>query len=416
MTGQRVAKWSGPDDIAAAIRQLWDSGAILRARLDGAGIFPHELRLRQPGGAEIGQAFDAVRAWIGALVGMARDQRGFGYELVWRDINHRQLGRNRIPVAARILSEEDALRIVGRAADARRFDRLAKMTLEAFPDLRSWLHRQPLKLLAYAEAWERILAVLRWFKAHPRPGIYLRQLDIEGVDTKFIESHKALLAQLLDDIMPPETILASANGVRQFESRFGLSTKPALIRFRLLDPGCYIGGLSDLSIPVAQFAALESKVERVFVTENDVNALAFPPVRAGMVVFGGGYGIDRLAQAAWLRGRDVLYWGDIDTHGFAILDRFRSHVPHARSMLMDLATLETHRSLWGREDASTRFTGELGRLTDDERQLFVELRDDVHAKHLRMEQERIPYAWVVDAIRNALASSPCADARRIRAE
>ncbi|KFI09073.1 DUF3322 domain-containing protein [Massilia sp. BSC265] len=404
MTVQQLSKWSGPDAIAAGVRQLWDSGAILRARLEGSSIFPLELRLRQPGGAEMGQAFEAVRTWIGALVGMAREARGFGYELVWRDINHRQLGRNRIPVAARIPSEEDALRLIGRGADVRRFDRLAGMTLDAFPILRPWLLRQPLKPLVYADAWEAILAVLRWFRAQPRPGIYLRQLDIEGVDTKFIELHKALVAELLDEIMPPETILANANGARQFESRFGLLIKPTLIRFRLLDPDYYIGGLSDVSIPVAHFAALETGVERIFVTENEVNALAFPPVRAGMVVFGGGYGIDRLAQAGWLSSREVMYWGDIDTHGFAILDRFRLHVPHARSILMDRATLDAHRPLWGAENAAARHTGELGRLTEDERQLFVELRDNVHAANLRMEQERIPYAWVVDAIRSALES------------
>lgn len=402
MMDRQSCTWSGPEDIAGGVRQLWDSGAILRARLDGVGIFPVELRLRQPGGAELGQAFGAVRAWIGALAGMAREERGFGYELVWRDINHRQLGRNRIPVAARIPSEEDALRLIGRGAEVRRFDRLAGVTLHAFPNLRAWLHRQPLRLLAHAGEWDRILAVLQWFRAHPRPGIYLRQLDIEAVDTKFIESHKALFAELLDAIMPPETIVASANGARQFESRFGLASKPALIRFRLLDPDYYIGGLSDLSIPVAHFAALETRVERIFVTENEVNALAFPPVQAGMVVFGGGYGIDRLAQAGWLSSRDVLYWGDIDTHGFAILDRLRVHVPHARSILMDRATLEAHRFLWGSENPATRHTGELSRLTEDERQLFVELRDNVHGAQLRMEQERLPYAWVLEAIRIAI--------------
>lgn len=404
MKARPAARWSGPDDIAAGVRQLWESGAILRARLEGRSIFPHELRLRQPGVADMGQQFEAVRAWIGALAGMSRDGRSDGYELVWHEINHRQLGRNRIPVAARIPSEDDALRMLGRIPEARRFDRLAGMTLAAFPALRPWLHRQPLKLLAHADAWERVLAVLRWFAAHPQPRIYLRQLDIEGVDTKFIESHKGLFAELLDDIMPAEAIVASANGARQFEARFGLLTKPALIRFRMLDPDYYIGGLSDITAPVTQFAALDSKVQRVFITENEVNALAFPAIEAGMVVFGGGYGIERLAQVAWLGRTEVFYWGDIDTHGFVILDRLRSHVPHARSLLMDLDTLIAHRSLWGREEPATRYTGELGRLHEDERQLFVDLRDNAHAVNLRMEQERIPYTCALQAIRAAVGS------------
>jgi hypothetical protein len=34
----------------------------------------------------------------------------------------------------------------------------------------------------------------------------------------------------------------------------------------------------------------------------------------------------------------VLYWGDLDTHGFAILDELRAHCPHAESLLMNRAT------------------------------------------------------------------------------
>lgn len=393
MKAARTA-WSTPDDIVAGVRRLWDSGALLAARLDGAALFPHELRLRQPTTADMGERFEAVRSWIALLAAGAGS-----YELAWREINHRQLGRNRIPVAAVIPSEADALRLIGRGADARSFDRLAALTLDAFPALRPWLRSQPLKLLEHAAGWERVLAVLQWFVAHPRPGIYLRQLDTAGVDTKFIEARKGLFAELLDQVLPAEAIRSDAPGPKQFEARYGLLSKPALIRFRLLDDAHLIGGLSDLTVPVAQFAGLQTRVERIFVTENEVNALAFPPVRAAMVVFGGGYAIERLGGIDWLRGRDVVYWGDIDTHGFAILDRLRAHLPHARSLLMDEATLLAHGHVWGNEESDKRYLGELARLSDTELQLFHALRDDHHGPGIRLEQERIGYAWMVTAIR-----------------
>jgi hypothetical protein len=383
------------------VKRLWDSGALLAARLDGSALFPYEARLRQPGPAEMGEQFEAVRAWIAALSNDSRERKGYGYALVWRDINHRQLGRNSIPAAALIPSEADALRLIGRGADARRFDALAGMTLSAFPALRPWVRANPLVLVEQGDTWPQMMAVLDWFARHPRPGIHLRQLDITGVDSKFIETRKGLLTQLLDLVMPPETVVADALGVRQFELRYGLLSKPPLIRFRVLDAEHFIGGLSDLTVPVAQFASLQSRVERVFVTENEVNALAFPDVRSSMVVFGGGYGIDRLAQVDWLRSRELLYWGDIDTHGFAILDRLRAHLPHARSILMDANTLHAHRPLWGEEDSDKRYTGELARLTSAERALFIELRDDHHAPRLRLEQERISYTWAAEAIRAA---------------
>jgi hypothetical protein len=387
--------------VIAAVKRLWDSGALLAARLDASALFPYEVRLRQPGNAEMGEQFDAVRAWIAALWNDSRERKGYGYVLVWRDINHRQLGRNSIPAAALIPSEADALRLIGRGADARRFDALAATTLSAFPALRPWVRANPLVLVEQGDTWPQVLAVLDWFVRHPRPGIHLRQLDITGVDSKFIETRKGLLTQLLDHVMPAEALVADALGVRQFELRYGLLSKPPLIRFRLLDAEHFIGGLSDLTVPVAQFASLQSRVERVFVTENEVNALAFPDVRSSMVVFGGGYGIDRLAQVDWLRSRELLYWGDIDTHGFAILDRLRAHLPHARSILMGADTLHAHRPLWGEEDPDKRYTGELARLTPAERALFIELRDDRHAQRLRLEQERISYTWAAEAIRAA---------------
>ena len=36
----------------------------------------------------------------------------------------------------------------------------------------------------------RLLDVVTWLRAHPRPGIYLRQVDLPGIHSKFIERHK----------------------------------------------------------------------------------------------------------------------------------------------------------------------------------------------------------------------------------
>jgi hypothetical protein len=390
--------WTTPGAIRAQVQRLWDDGRILSARLHGEALFPLELRLRQPGVAELGEQFDAVRDWIKALEAGSKVGIGHGYDIVWRDINHRQLGRNRLPERVVLASEADALRLIGRQADARRFDQMAAATVAVFPQLTDWLGQRALTVLEQGAAWERILLILQWFVTHPRPRMYLRQLDIAGVDSKFIETRKPLLAELLDRVLPPEEIDAAASGTRQFEARYGLLGKPALIRFRILDPARMIGGISDLSVPVAQFAALKLDLHRVFITENEINGLAFPQVRAAMVVFGGGYGIDRLARVDWLRDRDVLYWGDIDTHGFAILDRLRANLPQARSMLMDAATLHAHRSLWGAEEKEKRYVGPLSRLGADEFALFTALRDDVFGERIRMEQERLGYGWVRDTI------------------
>ncbi|QIK37670.1 hypothetical protein GWK36_06375 [Caldichromatium japonicum] len=40
-----------------------------------------------------------------------------------------------------------------------------------------------------------------------------------------------------------------------------------------------------------------------------------------------GYGWEALAQGPWLNACQLYYWGDLDTHGFAILDGLRNHFP-----------------------------------------------------------------------------------------
>ena len=134
-----------------------------------------------------------------------------------------------------------------------------------------------------------------------------------------------------------------------------------------MDEQLAIEGLTDLSVPVDQFARLALPVERVFITENEINGLVFPGARGSIVIFGLGYGVQVLAGVEWLREKPVYYWGDIDTHGFAILDRLRSDFPDMRSFLMDRATLLEHRELWGRK--GERYEGEFTRLTGCELEL-----------------------------------------------
>ncbi|PIM50411.1 hypothetical protein CS062_25165, partial [Roseateles chitinivorans] len=153
------------------------------------------------------------------------------------------------------------------------------------------------------------------------------------------------------------------------------------------------GGAEDVTVDHDTFARLAPAVSRVFITENEVNFLAFPPLADAMVVFGAGYGVDTLAAARWLHARTIHYWGDIDTHGFAILDQLRGHFPHVESFLMDRATLLAHREQW--TDEPQPVLRELLQLAPSERELFDDLRwKRLGSGHVRLEQERIGFGRV----------------------
>ncbi len=397
--------WTTSEELVAQVERLWRQGRLLACspklqehggHTDEMLRFPLQLRMRRPTPRDLGEKFEAVRDWVRALEEGSKSALGTGYEVEWEEVNTRQLGRNRLPAGVHVASRDDALALIGKSEAAKDFDSLADETLARFPALQSWLTRRALVALEHVHDWERILDCLAWFREHPQSGIYTRQIDVAGVDTKFIEARKALLSELLDIVLPSAAIDPTATGVKRFEARFGLRTKSALVRFRILDERLAIAGLTDLAVPVEQFARLSLGIQRVFIVENEITGLAFPPVDGSIVVLGLGHAVNLLSPAAWLSDAEIRYWSDIDTHGFAMLDRLRASFPHARSLLMDRDTLLAHRPMWTAEDAP--FVAGLERLTPAEAELHADLRFDRLGRSVRLEQERIPFGWLRDRI------------------
>lgn len=408
-----MTTWTTAADIRAEVDRLWSRGLLLGCilhELAATGIassapvngtprsvspaitFPYRLRLRAPAANELGAKFEAVREWARSLDAASRTATGAGFEIRWQDINTRALGRNRLPSELVLPSLDDALAIVGMHKEAGRFAELAKVSLGRFPVLYEWIARKPLTLLAQDAEWTRTLDVIAWFVAHPRSGLYVRQIDVPGVDTKFIEGRKALLCELLDAVLRADAIERSATGAQQFELRYGLAAKPQLIRFRLLDRKLAVANLTDVSAQIGEFANAELAVRRVFIVENEVTGLAFPDVPDSLVIFGGGYGVERLAAARWLGSTSVIYWGDIDTHGYAILDRLRAALPQTQSLLMDRQTLLAYRAQWTFESAPQR--SDLRHLDAEELATYDDIRHDRLGTGVRLEQERIPFSHV----------------------
>jgi len=134
----------------------------------------------------------------------------------------------------------------------------------------------------------------------------------------------------------------------------------------------------------------------VYVVENEITYLAFPPAGDAVVMLGGGYALSGLRSLSWLQDRDLVYWGDIDTHGFAILNRLRQAFPHARSMLMDRATLLDHGTQWVREPK--QLNAALPLLDGSEAALYRDLVEDVLGPSVRLEQERVSFAAIERAL------------------
>jgi hypothetical protein len=181
-----------------------------------------------------------------------------------------------------------------------------------------------------------------------------------------------------------------------FVGRYRLRRKPQYVRFRWLDPMRSTGGFSEVEVRLDELTRTPIDVGSVYVVENETTYLAFPSVTGAVVLFGGGYSITRLHRLDWLADRRLIYWGDIDTHGFAILDLLRQRFPHAESLLMDRETLLAHESRWEREAAPRNAV--LGRLCAAEAALYRELVEDSFGQAVRLEQERIRFSVLEQAL------------------
>ena len=396
MTGP--AGWTTPADLRRQVQRLWDRGVVLASVATGDTPFPKRLTLRRPGSTELRDHFDEVRAWTAALRSMPH------VRVTMREVRHRVSGTNSLPHEAWVDSLEDAVALLRKQSELAEFRRLVDRTRARRPALLAWVAKRPLRALQLAGDWPRLLDVVGWLEDHPRPGIYLRQMDVSGVHSKFVEGHRGVLGELLDLALPPESIDASAPaGAPGFARRYGFRERPERIRFRMLDPALSPLPASpedadgqDITLDVASFAAFRTGVSRVFITENEINFLAFRHTKEAMVIFGAGYGFEGLGGARWLAERRLLYWGDIDTHGFAILDALRARFGHVESFLMDRSTLFAFESLWGAEDSPV--SRDLPRLTAPERALYDALRDNRFGRCVRLEQERIGFGWVENAL------------------
>ena len=167
----------------------------------------------------------------------------------------------------------------------------------------------------------------------------------------------------------------------------GLASRPDLVRLRFLDARLAPGGLADVAAPLDELASLPIAPRTVFVFENLETVLAVPPLEDAVVVHGSGYAVDRLARIPWVRAGGVLYWGDLDSHGFAILNRLRAQGLRVRTVLMDLETLDAYRDLWVPEP--TPAAGEFQHLDPEERQVLDALAVQ---GNVRLEQERLDAA------------------------
>lgn len=383
-----------PDDVQKELKRRyknkhreWLDASVNPEQPEGSA-WPLEVTLGIPTENQVLKQVEDVRAWVADW----QSWHGVG-SLTWSDRRWRKLGTQRVPEKLALSSPAEVAQWIG---EAERWDRAQQRYRDLsgrWPQLANKLPRYFAILADYSEVdYRRLIDMVAWLEEHPSSNFYPRQLPVNGLDSKWLEKRKGLLADLVDSVRGG----SSSDG--DFFIRCGLKAPPQLIRLRILDDNLRqrVGGLSDISAPWEQLADLDLPVSNVFIVENLQTGLAFEDMPGSIVIMQLGYGVDVLGRLPWVAEAHCVYWGDLDTHGFAILNRTRSYLPELKSVLMDEETLRSHQDLWV-EEKDPHSAETLPLLTDLEQVVYQAIKHNTWGQNVRLEQERIAWdvAWKI---------------------
>ncbi|XKH57377.1 DUF2220 family protein [Citricoccus nitrophenolicus] len=375
----------------------------------------------------------ASEAWVRHWASHAWPE---GMNVQWEDRTWRSVGTQRIPVRLVAQTPDALARWVGgqearnRTLFATRATRIRALTNIASDSLSPVLRRYADRLTSLPEAdFDRLLGITDWLGTHRVAGLRPRQLPIRGVDSKWFSAHRTVLTALhgalyatqrsgkegdpieADEASPPSGAAEAERGTvapgDAVGVGLGIVDADPRIRMRVLDPELRPAGLEDLQVPVAQARALPWRPECVLIVENLETLLCLPDARGVVAMWGRGFDTAAVTMP-WLADLPIIYWGDLDSHGFAILYRYRVHLPQIESVLMDESTLEAFEDLWVSEPQPSR--GQPASLTAAESRTLGRLRLE---GDVRLEQERVPWTYALERLIPSLSFSPSAPDVRI---
>ncbi|NNG19882.1 hypothetical protein HJ590_09905 [Naumannella sp. ID2617S] len=343
------------------------------------------LPLHPPTEREVVADPDRVAEW---LASWRRADELPGVAVTWQRRQWATLGPQSVPVRVSMLGPAPVSALAGLTDEWARLTAYASSLRETWPDaayLPDGLRAAATRLARLDSAdLARLTRVTGWLLTHPHAHLRPRELPIPGVDTKWLERHR----RLVDSLVAAVTGSAGADLVAEAQ-RF---------RVRVLDQGLVRHGTPrDLTATVEELDRWEVAPTSVLVVENLASLASLPEIAGTIAVHGRGYAVTQLARIRWVARKPVAYWGDLDSHGFAILGRCRDALPQTRSMLMDRATLRAHAHLAVSEPVPYRAVV-LG-LTPEEAATLALIREN----DLRLEQERLDRTGAHDLLTRRLS-------------
>lgn len=383
-----------PDEVKARVLQkYWQNTRTLKGLLTGKKPFPLRISLKPPRGK-------AALADMGHLQTYVKQWRDYPYQplVQWEAKTFRDLDEQRLPVAVVIPTVKALIQFIGDSAinKSRLWERNMGPVLALNKGLYPALvkHLDTIEKLSLYDA-QLVAKTLPQLQKGMGQGHYLRSLPLKGVDTKFVETHSQLLADLLDTLHSNE--VTRAGGLRQWLDCAALPKD--WLTIRPLDPLSQkaLGNLPLLQLTGETLKNSPLPAKNILVVENLQSGLGLPALKTSIAVCGGGRNVAWM-DADWLQEKRVGYWGDIDSWGLTFLSDAKARCAHCETLMMDEATLERHKQRVVTEPVPTTSMPE--HLNEAEKKLFNQLTG------CRLEQERLCADFIQQSLYQWLSDEP----------
>ncbi len=236
--------------------------------------------------------------------------------------------------------------------------------------------------------FEQVIHTAEWLMHNGPANCFIRELPIEGVSTKWLETHRGLVATVVSAMT--NVIIR----VPEFDGYFGLKKPESLITVR------HFGDLiprvkKDIAVGLPIEALCELKPRAICMVENLQTGLSLSVPDDVLIIMGCGFDVARLGYVPSFFEVPFFYMGDLDIHGLVILANLRTVFPQVKSVMMDLETFEQWKEL-AVPDPTKNLQSVTNHIawTQSEADLFNRLRSE----KLRLEQERIPIKVINQAV------------------
>lgn len=373
-----------PEEIKIQALKWWKS--FLQSHLRGESFFPKTIdRIGKIASSSVREKLNELQYQLDSLHNNSKQKLGYGYVVNSEDINFRRTGTHSLPQSITFESFNDYISCIKQEKEWHIFLNSVQLIKDSIPQLSEWIFINPIIVIENGNLWPDLLKVCKYFLQNPKPNLYLRQLPID-IHTKFIENNEVVVKSLLDFLIPEHK---RDEFEKTIAKRYFLKHDEPTIRLRVLDPTLKIATLTDLRVPLNDFKTFNIDCINVIITENKMNFLALPNLPSTVAIWsGGGFMVSYLREVEWLQNKKVLYWGDLDVHGFLMLHQIRSYFSQTESVMMDMETFNQFKSE-GLVKGEPINSQTLSNLFDKESEMFIFLKQN----NYRLEQEKIWQAF-----------------------